>query len=58
MAKPKTFEVSKQVKFNEELNDFIEEYRRQQPNIPNYSQAVRDLLEVARKVVKKKKPSK
>ena len=55
MAKPKTFEVSKKVKFNEELNDFIEEYRRQQPNIPNYSQAVRDLLEVARKVVSKKK---
>ena len=58
MAKPKTFEVSKQVKFNEDLNNFIEEYRRQQPNIPNYLQAVRDLLEVARKVVKKKKPSK
>nr|BAR32770.1 hypothetical protein [uncultured Mediterranean phage uvMED] len=58
MAKPKTYEHSIQIKLDDDTFNFVEEFRRKQANIPNRSQAIRDLIELAMNTNKRKKPSK
>lgn len=44
MARPQQFPIKKLVGFDQEMMDAIDSYRRDQPSIPNISEAIRDLL--------------
>lgn len=44
MARPQQFPIKKLVGFDQEMMNAIDSYRRDQPSIPNISEAIRDLL--------------
>ena len=45
VARPQQFPIKKLVGFDQEMMDAIDSYRRDQPAIPNISEAIRDLLQ-------------
>tara|TARA_X000000950_G_scaffold127268_1_gene159179 strand:+ start:3465 stop:3638 length:174 start_codon:yes stop_codon:yes gene_type:complete len=52
MAKPKEYSHSMQIKLTDEQMKMLEEYRKSYSKIPNRSEAVRDLIEIALKIKK------
>ena len=44
VARPQLFPIKKVIGFDQEMMHAIDSYRRDQPSIPNISEAIRDLL--------------
>lgn len=49
MARPEQFPIKFQFAISKEMEDAINEWRRQQPDLPNRSEAIRRLVELALK---------